>query len=85
MSGKPIVLTNDTDRERDILARLNNAAEALRDTLDMFVDNDLDSADLVIVHNIDYARTALDAATSYLTDLREQRPRALDAEATNDA
>ena len=61
-------MTNDTDRKRDILARLNNAADALRDTLDMF-DDDLDSADLVITHNIDYARTALDAATSYLTDL----------------
>lgn len=62
-------MTDDTDRERAILARLNNAAEALRDTLDMFIDDDLDSADLVITHNIDYARTALDAATSYLTDL----------------
>ena len=68
-------MTNDTDRERDILARLNNAADALRDTLDMF-DDDLDSADLVITHNIDYARAALDAATSYLTDLREQKARA---------
>jgi len=66
-------MTNDTDRERDILARLNNAAEALRDTLDMFIDDDLDSADLVIAHNIDYARAALDAATSYLTDLRATR------------
>jgi hypothetical protein len=76
-------MTNDTDRERDILARLNNAADALRDTLDMF-DDDLDSADLVITHNIDYARAALDAATSYLTDLREQKARALDAGATDD-
>jgi len=78
-------MTNDTDRERDILARLNNAAEALRDTLDMLGDDDLDSADLVIVHNIDYARATLDAATSYLTDLREREARALDAEATHDA
>ena len=78
-------MTNDTDRERDILARLNNAAEALRDTLDMLADDDLDSADLVIVHNIDYARATLDAATSYLTDLREREARALDAEATHDA
>ena len=66
-------MTNDTDREHDILARHNNAAEALRDTLAMFVDDDLDSADLVIVHHIDYARAALDAATSYLTDLRATR------------
>jgi len=78
-------MTNDTDRERDILARLNNAAEALRDTLDMLADDDLDSADLVIVHNIDSARATLDAATSYLTDLREREARALDAEATHDA
>lgn len=78
-------MTNDTDRERDILARLNNAAEALRDTLDMLGDDDLDSADLVIAHNIDYARATLDAATSYLTDLREREARALDAEATHDA
>jgi len=78
-------MTNDTDRERDILARLNNAAEALRDTLDMLADDDLDSADLVIAHNIDYARATLDAATSYLTDLREREARALDAEATHDA
>jgi hypothetical protein len=76
-------MTNDTDRERDILARLNNAAEALRDTLDMLADDDLDSADLVIAHNIDYARATLDAATSYLTDLRERKARALDAEATS--
>jgi hypothetical protein len=76
-------MTNDTDRERDILARLNNAAEALRDTLDMLADDDLDSADLAIVHNIDYARATLDAATSYLTDLRERKARALDAEATS--
>jgi hypothetical protein len=56
-------------------------AISLRSSLDMFVDDDLDSADLVITHNIDYARTALDAATSYLTDLHKQR---LNAEATND-
>jgi hypothetical protein len=63
-------MTNDTDREHDILARLNNAAEALRDTLDMFVDDDLDSTDLVIMHNIDYARAALEAAATFLHELR---------------
>jgi hypothetical protein len=65
-------MTNDTDREHDILARLNNAAEALRDTLDMFVDDDLDSAEVVSVHKIDFALTALDEATGYLADLSEK-------------
>jgi len=79
--------TNDEEDERvrDLLARLNHAVEALNDTFELLNDGDPDSCAIVTVSNINVARAALDAATSYLRDLREQKARALDAEATNDA
>jgi hypothetical protein len=60
------------------------AAEALYDTFELLNDGDPDSCAIVTMNNINVARAALDAATSYLTDLREQKARTLDAEATND-
>jgi hypothetical protein len=78
-------MINDTDRERDILAQLVCAAEALHDTFESLNDDDPDSCAIVTMNNINVARVALDAATSYLTDLRAQKARTLDAEATDDA
>jgi len=77
-------IDDDIGRYLNVLAQLD-AAAALRDALAMFADDDIDSADLVIMHNIDYARTALDTVRSYFTDRREQKDRSLDAEATDDA
>jgi len=63
-----------TDRELcDLLARLDRASAALYDTLGMLSDDDSSSADIVIAHNVDFARIALDAAVSFLADLRENR------------
>ena len=70
--------------ERDLLAQLICAAEALRDTFDLLNDGDPDSCAVVTMNNINVARTALDAAASYVANLREQKARALDAEATHD-
>jgi hypothetical protein len=66
-------MTNDTDRERDILVQLVCAAEALHDPFELLNDGNPDSCAIVTMNNINVARAALDAATSYLTDLREQR------------
>lgn len=67
--------TNDEEDERvrDLLARLNHAAEALNDTFELLNDGDPDSCAIVTMNNINVARAALDAATSYLADLREHR------------
>lgn len=70
--------------ERDLLAQLICAAEALRDTFDLLNDGDPDSCAVVTMNNINVARAALDAAASYVANLREQKARALDAEATHD-
>jgi len=66
-------MTNDTDRESDILVQLVCAAEALHDPFELLNDGNPDSCAIVTMNNINVARAALDAATSYLTDLREQR------------
>ena len=56
----------------DLLVRLESAASALYDTHGLLNDGDPDSVAIVTMDNILFAIAALDAATNYLTDLREQ-------------
>jgi hypothetical protein len=55
---------------RDLITQLTSASAALRDTLGMLDDDAADSADIVVLDNLDVAVAALDAAANYLTDLR---------------
>jgi hypothetical protein len=58
----------------DLIDRLDDAVDVLQDVVDRLIhdDDDLDSADVVSVHKIDFALTVLDEATGYLADLREK-------------